>query len=452
MVLKNSIISLALLLIVQCSALAQEFYEGENITSDYVTATVNLHKRKDNTFLATIQDAGREALEVVLSPIAPNSSIFEGDGNYHTWRLEVFSDYTILRKLDETRLVITEMVVAKDKKLLKSKAKELNFDCRYAITIDEPVIKENRGYYIVKNPTSDFHVRNLNKIVFFSEKQIVGSEDLTKVKTTFKIGEPVWAIAYLALPIGSEGYEYLANKYVSEFGRTSYWLRNSMEKIDDEFTFQENIVFGSCPVKPLYKDDLEKNYVEFQVIPTPTSNELAPDESAFISERIVERLGNYSHTIRVSLTDTESLKDEPKLVSGEFTLDVTDGTEMYKAFAAEMANEDLMLKPVPTAIMHDKELEDQMLFHVRALARARGWADITYYEARIVLDWQVIEDNYGLIKGLYVEADMIFKSDEGCGYMNVGFLRDYLGGGEYSDAIHQYTTGQRGLFHCDKLK
>ena len=163
-----------------------------------------------------------------------------------------------------------------------------------------------------------------------------------------------------------------------------------------------------------------------------------------------ERLEDYKHELRISLTDG-SMKPEKEIFSGVITYDAAGGTESLLASSKEIEEGLLKQKRLPSAVMHDANLEAEMLQQIRLFAHVKGW-EATFTKAIITLNWQILKDDYGNIKGNYVEGDIVYKSEEGCGYRNFGFLRECLGGGQYDSAIRQYTTGHRSEVSCDKVK
>ena len=127
--------------------------------------------------------------------------------------------------------------------------------------------------YFVENPTSDFHQKNAGKIVFFSKKPTVGQEDLTTVKTAFKVGDEIWAVAYLPVNFEANSYmENLTNEFQDMYGKMHYSVTIGMDKVDDELLPDEKIIVNQCTVRTLTQKDLELNYVVFPLTLSSTLN------------------------------------------------------------------------------------------------------------------------------------------------------------------------------------
>lgn len=93
-----------------------------------------------------------------------------------------------------------------------------------------------------------------------------------------------------------------------------------------------------------------------------------------------------------------------------------------------------------------------MLMQVKLWGSKNNWSDVDFRRAIITLDWTILKDRYGNIEGKYIEGDVLYKSNEGCGYRNFGFIRKYQGGGRYAVSLKQHTVGATAPLSCKKVK
>jgi len=414
--------------------------------------------RKNGTLKVTYSGYSPEKI-IVLNPVA-GKEIFETKKEGRDQILMDFSSESYLfTVLDSDRAVTLRTILASSKKEARTGYKTLNGKAAK----NPSMIMKNFGFkeseeappvhpmdveYIPLNPTSAFHEEHVGEIVFFSEKPVIGQEDPSKVKTDFTVGEEVWGAAYLPVPLSEYSGNDLVNGGSDIYGKRYGFLCVRMDNNDEELLPEEREIVNSAIMIDLKESDFDKNCFVFLVVPNMSSE----SGSDWITERMAERLGAFKHELTVTLTDGR-LSDVNHLVMGTFSLDASEsGTEVYASISDKMKNADLAKKRVPTAVRQDAEIEAEMLRQIELLAHNRGWENIKFTKAIISIDWQVVNDEYGDIQGKFIQGSMLFKSDEGCGYMEFGFLRDYLGGGEYADGIRQYSSGSRGALSCDKVE
>ena len=455
----KNILIIGLLCIV--STLNAQISGGKYLSSHKYIKTMEVLIRKDGSMRITTIDYLNRPENSVFKPINGDLNIYEGELLKSNYRIEKKDNRIILYELEESRLIISKNVIASDKKSLKIGMKELGIksaaklEMEALMNIDAKPVPMKREY-MVQNPTSEFHEKHVCEIVFFSEKPEIGKEDPNKIRTSFTAGEAVWGVAYL--PTNLENFEFLLHFNRDNFGKVSRGLYIGMDKMDNDLLEEEMPVVNSCPVKRLTEDDLKLNYVIFQVIPPiGKEHQMCIDGVDFMAERMGERVGSYKHTFEVALTNADKASrytreemTDIEFIKGEFEFDATTGTEGYANLSKEIANAQLMKKKLPSAVMHDAQIEYEMMRQIELYAHNKGW-EVDLKKVIITLSWQVIKDDYGNIEGNYIEGDVVYSHEDGCAYMNFGFLRDYLGDGQFSEALHQYTVGPRGEISCDKL-
>ncbi len=446
-------------LLINLSVSAQLFKDGSYNLSSERYSNITIANRRNGTLMASFKVLmSSEKENIVFTPTKDNKS-FTVEKDRRLWVLTTFKEVPCLLVLDDLNAIQEKMPFAVSKKELKQARKKLGVKSNFSkgfgglVKSDKSKPKPKKKEYWVANPTSDFHLQNVGKIVFFSEEPTIGKEDMSKIKTDFKVGDEIWAILYLPTTFEKSKYiRELANPFYDAFGNTHYWLTVGMDKIDDQLLAEEKEVFNQSIVKTLAKKELKDNYVVFQFIPRGIADVKGDiGGKAFILERMGERLEPYKHELRIAMTDGNS-KPEEEYFEGFITYDTSAGAESLITLSKNITEGALKAKKLPTPLFRDATLEKEMLGIMSQFAANKGWDDVVFSRAIISLNWQTLKDDFGGIIGNYVEAEMLYSSDEGCATMNVGFLKEYLGSGNYAQNIRQYTTGGRGQYHCDTLK
>lgn len=432
-------------------------YPHNSNLSNFCYGKVEISSRKNGSLKVNFLETNKEPYAFI--PVEGSVGVFESNpiGNHgDILRMEELEkDALIVYELDPYRRVTAKTILSKDKKLLKKLMKEHNMIMSLAEEIallkgkNNGKEEEKPVQFFPMNPTSDFHAKNVGKIVFFSEKPTIGQEDPTKIKTKFKVGEPVWAIAYLPVALNTQGGEDLYNHFTNNFGRSFKYAAVGIYKTEEDLLEDERRIVRVCSVKALKDEDLTKNYIVFQVIPTPTENEMDEDGASFIGQQMSKMLENYEHELMVTLTGKEGTGSG--IISGNFFYDASEGTEQLKNMNEEIEKAQLARKRLPTPVFRDADLEASMIQQIELFAHAKGW-DNKWVKAIIASDWTILKDDMGNIKGRYIEAYCVYKNDKECGYINFGFIKDYLGDGRYNDSIRQHDIGERGAVTCDKVE
>ena len=435
------------------TAIAQNFETGTYLVSGGSILKMELLKRENNTIKASLLTTAGEKV-LVFYPIPNASDTYECETA--PLILTKQQQVLVLLELDAKGAILSKNVVGLSRKDLKNGKKTLGIKTDLLSEFRPSSKSDLEGEvpeFFVKNPSSEFHKQQVGKLVFFSEKPTIGQEDLSKVKTHFKVGDDIWAAAYLPVPLKTKGYMYdLTNAFYDAYGSTSYWACIGMDKNDPQMLPKENEIFNQCTVKDLTEQDLEQNYVVFQVLPKELPNHtMNADGAIFLMERFGERLEAKEYKIRVALTNGR-METSEEFFSGYFHFDAREGTEMYAQMSQDLANKKLEDKPLPTAVRVDADLEAEMLQQIRLWARNNNWSDVDFKRVIITLDWQVIKDDLGNIEGKYIEGNALYSCDEGCGHRNFGFIRRYLGSSKYDPNLMQYTVGEVAALSCDKVK
>ena len=447
-----------ILLLSSNSLFGQVIPNGDYHASGGVISKVKVLNRYNGTIRATLSILQREKKDLIFSPIKNQKGIYELQGESKNMVLVSQGGVIGLFELDDSNVIKDKIALGINKKELKEAKKKLRIKSSLSKELGGFVKKKKAQKkapeYFVKRPTSDFHKKNVGKIVFFSKEPTVGKEDLSTLKASFTMGEPIWAVAYLPAPLKqSRELKRLTNSFYDAYGNWNYWLTIGMDKSEKDMLPKENEVVNQCTVKTLYETDLDKNYVVFQVVPSGISDmKMDKGGAKFLLGRMGERLGDNEHKIRVSLTDGD-MEQEEELFVGHFNYDATGGADKLISMSKSLEKEIMKAHKLPSAVMKDAGIEIEMLSHIKLWAkRKNSWSDVKFTRVIITMDWRVLKDDYGNIEGKYIEGNVLYSSDEGCAHRNFGFIRKYLGGGQYATQLTQHTTGATYPLSCDKIK
>ncbi|WP_338394890.1 hypothetical protein [Fulvitalea axinellae] len=449
-----------LLLLCSLSCLqAQKILDGEYLVSGGKVQKCTILNRQNGTIKASLKVYQQGNVDLVFTPIKERSGAYELYDKRTNFVLVNEGGVISLLELDKMNRVKEKAALGKDKKSLKEAKKKLGIKSSFA--------KELGGFskqkeaktveapeYFVKRPTSDFHKKHVGEIVFFSSEPTVGKEAPSNIKKDFKVGEPIWAVAYLPAPLKQNKYlKRLTNSFYDAYGNWNYWITIGVDKSDKDMSLKENEIANQCTVKTLQESDLDKNYVVFQVMPSSASDlKMDKGGAKFLMGRMGERLGSYKHRMRISLTDGDMKQDE-ELIFGYFNFDVSAGADQLKQMSKKLEEEILKSHKLPTAVKKDGAIEAEMLSQIKLWAQnKRKWSNVRFKRVIITMDWQILKDDYGNIEGKYIEGNVLYSSDEGCAHRNFGFIRKYLGGGNYASSLRQHTTGAIKPLSCDKVQ
>ena len=423
------------------------------------------------------KDGNLKAELAYLNPAKTKAfyAVANSSNTYESERLRIVAksdEAFVMYQMSSRRYVEDVLVFAKNKKALKALQDEMGLTAKKKSSKEgladvgaffggakadkakkkRPDVKDLQ--FIAFNPSSKFHEEQVGKLVFFSERPVIGQEDLTKVKTSFKIGEPVWAALYLPTSIEHAGVAYngLVNQYQDpNTGKMHYYLNLKIDQVDEDLLEDEKEVCWGYSVHKLPKGtNEEKDCFVFQVLPGIKDFNMYRGDAIRVTQSFADKLGTYKHTLRATLSGSG---EESKLFIGEFEYDASEGKAALEEYAQKIKNSALEDKELPKPAMNDANLEAAMQQQAQLYANNRGWSS-QCTKAIIVSSWSVLTRPDGTIIGKYIQAYCVFNDPAGkeCSYINFGFLKEHEGGGQYSNSIRQYDIGFRGAISCDKAQ
>lgn len=134
------------------------------------------------------------------------------------------------------------------------------------------------------------------------------------------------------------------------------------------------------------------------------------------------------------------------------------GRDLYDKFYDQVENYEYSLLvdsiELPQPQMSNPDLENKILNEMKSVAKKENWS-ASYIKAIIISkDWAVARKRYsGAVIGNTIRAALVSKNSDGsCSFQNFTFIKDYKGGGSYSENIQLYSLGG-GKFDikCDRI-
>ena len=408
---------------------AQTSIEGEYISSQEEIKQVFIKQKKGGYLLGTwIFERGNSKVSYMYKPIKGSKTIFEAKVSGGYSRLDISAkDYIVELDLRNNRKVYRASVLARKKKYIRKFRKK---------------VQAWSGQIIVQDPTSAFHQKNASKIVFFSEKPVIGKEDFSKVKTSFKAGDPIWAVAYLPRPLDKYSI-YMNRQQELKFAMGTTTNPDGLDV--------ENIGGHILRSLPTTAQERAKNYMIFQVYPDDLKKTAMNSLTAKNIAEAIQALEPTDYTMKVRF-EYEGMRSND--IAGVFTLDCSEGREKAKQTATVFAKAYWDRKQLPKPAMTDPALEQEILKTIQRFSDAAGW-NVQFKKVVITLPtWQtLIDPNTGAIRGRIIEAACTAKwPNRDCGYQYFTFIQEHQGGGKYAEGLRRYSSGYRAAINCQNIK
>jgi len=287
--------------------------------------------------------------------------------------------------------------------------------------------------------TSDFHKKNLNKIVWSTKPLVAGKEAemASSIKTGFRTGDYIYGIAYLGINAKDvmNGNDKLRVR-IKVDGATAIW-GGDLSYIDLPVTVQDKsyIRFALLPDAQWLKD----NYAPYIARENWTL-------SYFMDE--LANAGDISHDITVELIfPTSKIHD----IESRLSLDLGAGSTEIKTMATKMHNELMTSRQLPKAGMNNPALEKQMLATMEKLP---GWNEKFISAIITSTSWAIKKNELtGAILYRYIGVIGTCRNADGkCFYQEFTFRQDYTGAGNYESVAKYNSYGGKREIGCDKVK
>ena len=263
------------------------------------------------------------------------------------------------------------------------------------------------GAVFAKVYTSDFHKKNAGKVVFFTKKPTIKAENNSTVKSNYKAGEYIYAMAYL------KGSFKDLTKATNNINVTTKIFVDGTEKASHEFRMDWTSL----------KEN--KAYLFIEIIPDPATNKHGgPAKFAKALANISPR----NHTIKVTLNGLQVGSSYViDLAEGEFKLDCSTGQDKLAAFAVKYIEKSLAGVYMPKSKMNNTTLANSM----KKALQDEGWEKDKKVQRVVITGsgWKITKHAVtGKVLYRSIPAAVAFKTSEGyCKYWNLTFKQHYNG-------------------------
>lgn len=254
------------------------------------------------------------------------------------------------------------------------------------------------------NYPSDLHGQNAGKLLFSSQLMVHKKENQGQIKTSFKAGEPIYAMAYLDGAI--KDFTYASPSLILEV------YVDGNYKTDHRFSAS--------------KLSAEQMFVDIEILPDPSKiRHEGPENYAKGLQSISPR----KHQVEIRLVAGLS----GVIGVGKFELDASAGTapiaalhEKYQAFNA--ANVCLQASK-----RNDPALEKNMV----AAFKATGWEQKPVKATIFDANWRIVKHSVtGRILYRAIRGELTAQSPKGyCLLYFMDYMQEYQGNGSYSSTV-----------------
>ncbi|OJJ14541.1 hypothetical protein BKI52_42965 [marine bacterium AO1-C] len=295
--------------------------------------------------------------------------------------------------------------------------------------------------------TSDFHLKNMGKILFSKRPIVIGKEDPAQFTTSFNANDKIYAVAYFDKALKEMGYSNSTH-----VKKARYNLRfNGKQEFHNNisFTFERELV--------------DQSYFLLEIIPDP--NLAIHKTSAMDWYRKLAELSPRKHTLEVWFWSSGGANKQ-RAASDKITLDWTGADITKLKTNAELAvkrseNNFARLRTLPPIFTYPaKRFKDARLSSANIrrmlMAKIRNCAQVLKIHpvAFGAADWKIEKNDVGIPK--YKQSNgriaITFRGKDGwCYFVHYARLvQDYQGGGRYGKLV-LYNDKPKKIA-CSRLK
>jgi len=297
--------------------------------------------------------------------------------------------------------------------------------------------------------TSDFHKKNVNKVVFTKKRFKPGNESSVEINPTFISGDAIYGTIYLSASIKDAIDSW---KGYGKGGTMALEVENSNgDFLNRKFESWEVSSYSNYEVSIAENVNKELSYVQFVVIPNLETDLSIETSCKNITPILMvrglslesERLKKYTVEIKSSGQKTGFVK-----YKGTFKIDLASGEgPSYYAKAESVAMDKLLeANPLPKAKINNTSLEAQLLSEMKK----QGFQE-QFKKAYIQTDWKLFKpfnkEQYREMKASFTYA----TSDGKCGWQTYSF-RSFKTCSGWSSPQKWGGADQRQRVSCNKLK
>ncbi len=279
------------------------------------------------------------------------------------------------------------------------------------------------------NNVSAFHKDNLNKIVWSNKPLSINSESSSDIKSSFETGETIYGTAYLGRSVrAAQGKD----------SRLDIRLRIDGKQMTNRY---------ECHLQ-LENDQLDNNYLQFVLVPDPSSYNAASDieKGNYTTQRFNEELSRISprkHKVELTLLFDVDRNTE---VKGDFSINLSGDQTFYKNIANKIADSRFADIQLPAARMNDSSLEQAMVKSVNNQGRKENFTKAIITNQ----NWTNITEG-GALVARKIDGACVGKNAKGeCVYQVFSFRQNYNGNG--FGETYQHSSEEVQKIPCSNIK
>jgi hypothetical protein len=305
-----------------------------------------------------------------------------------------------------------------------------------------------------KAMTSDFHSKNVNKILFSTKPIVVGEEKASDFTTEFKPSDNIYATIYLSKGISEYGVNDLVLKKDEE---------NEKMKVVPIFTTFDNDNENRLLADQAYsyhtkqtlryqltKEDVEKNVsvIQMEIL---VSKDQAKTLNSYWFSKAAQKLSPRGHEITMNFGDVSAYDKSPKTPVGTFSIDCSE----YDFQVLEKEHASLKLK-----LDQNKPLaEDFFSFNRKSMSNvspekmkqfALSYLNKEYGKLKVAnitaiqpqsnttdTEWVIFQNEFNIpVVRRSHPIGVTFKGNDGnCYYSYFTLQQGYSGGGTYGQVV-----------------
>jgi len=297
--------------------------------------------------------------------------------------------------------------------------------------------------------TSDFHKKNVNKVIFTKERFTPGKEASVEINPTFLAGNAIYGTIYLSATIKDAINSW---KGSGKGGTMALEVEDGNgDFLNRRFESWEVSSYSNYEVSISDTTDKQQTYIQFVLIPNKESD-LKTEMSCHNITPILmarglslesERLKKYTVEIKASGQKTGFIK-----YKGHFKIDLAAGIGPSYYSQTENVHMETLLESIrlPTAKFNNNNLEAKLLVEMKK----QGFQE-QFKKVYLQRDWQLFEPR---LETPYREmkASFTYSTAEGkCGWQTYSF-RSFKTGSGWSGPQKWGGADQRQRISCGKVK
>lgn len=267
--------------------------------------------------------------------------------------------------------------------------------------------------------TSDYHKKNLGKIVFSKSGIDKGKEEQAILTNTFKLGEEE---IHFRVYMDNSLSNYIQRISPNE----SRYIQDVHSRYIIRFTLDNEKIYEGKTPQEYFRGDEKRQWTTFRgsFYRNKKSDLIGMDDFRHLIMKSGDKLSNGKHSLKIEFLPYIDYREEKTgdvVASGEIEIIVDE-------HSIDPKNENMC---VPKAVMINKELEAKV-----KEAYSKKGGEEKAGEVRIISDqWKVVRNGFGVVLKRHMRAVITLESANNCYYQVIGFAQDH-DGNNYQEKVY----------------